>query len=139
VIRRESAGTEQGSIAVELVILAPLVGILLAGVVFVGRIQAARADVESAARSAARTLSLARDPNSMLDQVRDDAAASLHVGSATCRQLTLDAQPSRGEVVVTISCQVDLRAAAVLPVPGSMTVTARATEAVDHYREDTTP
>ena len=53
---------DRGSASVELAILAPLVGILLLAVVVVGRVQVARADVEGAARSAARELALARDP-----------------------------------------------------------------------------
>lgn len=136
---RDRSRGEAGSITVELVILAPLVGILLAGVVFVGRIEAARADIEGAARTAARTLSLARDPDAMMAQVRDDVASTLHVGSATCRQFDFDAQPSPTEVTVTVSCQVDLQAAAVLPVPGSMRVSATSTEIVDRYREITNP
>ena len=53
---------DRGSISVELAILAPLVGILLACVVLVGRVQISRADLEGAARSAARDLSIAARP-----------------------------------------------------------------------------
>lgn len=126
---------ERGSVSVELAILAPLFGLLLAAVVLVGRVQSARADIEGAARAAARDLSLARDPDAVLADIRTDAESTLRVGSPTCRTLTFTPTISQDEVSVTLSCEVDLQAAAVLPVPGSMTVSASATEVVDRYRE----
>lgn len=132
--RRRCRG-ERGSTTVELVILAPLVGILLAGVVLVGRVQSARADLEGVARAAARDLSLARDPEAAADQVEADAAAALRVGSPTCRSMTFQATITPGDVSVTVACVVDLQAASVLPVPASMTLDASAREIIDVYRE----
>jgi Flp pilus assembly protein TadG len=126
---------DQGSVSVELVILAPLVGILLACVVLVGRVQIARADLEGAARSAARDLSIARDPYAARDAVQEGIESTLEVGSPSCRALSFTPVIEPTEVSVTIACVVDLEAAAVLPVPGTMTVTASATEVVDVYRE----
>ena len=51
--------SDRGSVSVELVILAPLFGLLLLGVIAVGRVSNARADVDAAARMAARDLSIA--------------------------------------------------------------------------------
>lgn len=128
-----------GSVTVELVIIAPIVGVLLAGVVLVGRVQGARADLEGAARAAARDLSLARDPHAALEVVRADAETTVRVGAPSCRTLDFAADISADEVTVTLNCHVDLQAAAVLPVPGSMTVSATATEIIDQYRERTPP
>lgn len=136
--RQPSAPTardDRGSMSVELVILAPLVGILLASVVLVGRVQNARADIEGAARSAARDLSIARDPYAVVGDIEAGLAATLHVGTSTCQTMAFTPTITATEVTVTVACQVDLQAAAVLPVPGSMTVTATATEIVDVYRE----
>lgn len=125
----------RGSISVELVILAPLIGILLGCVVLVGRVQISRADLEGAARSAARDLSIARDPDAALAGVQEGLEATLRVGSPSCRSLTFAPLIRATEVSVTIACSVELQAAAVLPVPGTMTLSASATEVVDTYRE----
>ncbi|MCZ7537256.1 MAG: pilus assembly protein [Acidimicrobiia bacterium] len=131
---RRAAG-ERGSVSVELAILAPLVGILLACVVLVGRVQIARADLEGAARSAARDLSIARDPTAALATVREALDVTLEVGSPSCRTVVFTPVISATEVSVTLTCTVDLQAAAVLPVPGTMNLSATATEIVDEYRE----
>lgn len=127
--------SERGSVTVELVLLAPLVGILLAAVVLVGRVQSARADLEGAARAAARDLSIARDPPATLEQAEATAAAAVNVGSPTCRSMTFTPTITAADVTVTISCLVDLQAASVLPVPATMTVDAVAREVVDVHRE----
>ncbi len=126
---------DRGSITVELAILAPLVGILLAFVVVVGRVEAARADLEGAARAAARDLSLARDPTAAIADTRLMVETTLHVGSPTCRTMTLTPIFAADQVTVTLTCHVDLQAAAVLPIPGSMRLSATATESIDRYRE----
>lgn len=125
----------RGSTSVELAVLAPLVGILLACILLVGRVQIARADLEGAARSAARDLSIARDPDAVQREVEEGLDVTLKVGSPSCRSLSFTPLIRATEVSVTIACVVDLQAAAVLPVPGTMTVTAHATEVVDTYRE----
>ena len=126
---------DRGSASVELAILAPLVGLLLGAVVLVGRVQIARADVEGAARSAARDLSIARDPYVAVDGVRSSLMTTLGVGSPTCRSLSFTPDIGTTRVSVTLTCTVDLREAAVLPVPGSMSVSASASEIIDTYRE----
>ena len=49
--------------------------------------------------------------------------------------MTLTPVVSAEQVTVTVTCQVDLAEAAVLPIPGSMTLSATATEVIDRYRE----
>lgn len=132
---RARAADERGSVSVELAILAPLVGLLLGAVVLVGRVQLARADVEGAARSAARDLSISRDPYAAVEEVRSALQETLDVGSPTCRTLTFSPQIEATRVDVTLTCAVDLQEAAVLPVPGSMSVSASASEVIDTYRE----
>lgn len=126
---------DRGSASVELAVLAPLVGLLLGSVVLIGRVQLARADVEGAARSAARDLSISRDPYLAVDTIRTALAETLDAGSPTCRSMSFTPTIGTDRVAVTISCTVDLQEAAVLPVPGSMTVSASATEVVDTHRE----
>ena len=126
---------ERGSASVELAILAPLVGLLLGSVVLVGRVQLARADVEGAARSAARDLSISRDPYVAVEGVRSALVETLDVGSPTCRTLSFSPEIGSTQVSVTVTCSVDLQEAAILPVPGSMSVSGSASEVIDTYRE----
>ena len=127
--------SERGSVSVELIILAPIIGVLLVAVVAVGRVDNARADIEGAARSAARDLSIARDPHAAIGRVRESTAAMVHVGEPGCRHFTFNASVTRTKVAVDISCQADLDEVNVLPLPGSMTLRASATEAIDAFRE----
>jgi Flp pilus assembly protein TadG len=135
--RRRLNDNERGSISIELAILAPIVGLLLVAVVAVGRVQNARADVEGAARSAARDLSIARDPQAAIDRVRSSTADMVRVGSPGCRQFTFDAQISESSVSVNVVCVADLDDASILPLPGSINLTGSATEVIDVYREPT--
>lgn len=126
---------DKGSITIELAILTPLFALLLGFVVLVGRIQSGRADVEAAARAAARTISLSRDSATAIPVAREDAEAVVRVGSPTCSSMGFVPTIVNGEVTVEVSCVVDLAAASLLPVPGSMTVTASASEIIDVHRE----
>lgn len=126
---------DRGSVSVELVIIAPLFGLLLLAVVAVGRVQNAHADVDAAARMAARDLSIARDPHARVAAVEQMVAATLGVGSASCRTMSFDAVIGDTQIDVTVACHAELQDAAVLPVPGSMSITGSATELRDAYRE----
>lgn len=134
---RRQRRSERGSVTVELAILTPLVGLLLAVVVLAGRVQIARADLEGVARGAARDLAIARDPLAAATSVRAGLESTLDVGSPSCRTMTFSPTVTDQLVTVTVGCVVDLDAAAVLPVPGSMTLTATATEIIDVHRERT--
>jgi TadE-like protein len=133
--RLRGRDSERGSVSVELVILAPIIGVLLVAVVAVGRAENARADIEGAARSAARDLSIARDPHAAIGRVRASTAAMVRVGEPGCRHFTFNATIDKSNVAVDISCLADLSDAAVLPLPGSMTLRASATEVLDAFRE----
>lgn len=136
-LRERMRADDRGSVAIELAILAPIVGILLLAVVAVGRIQNSRADVEGAARSAARDLSIARDPLEAVGRARAAASAMLNVGSPGCQTFSFAPVIDADKVTVTVSCIANLQDAAILPVPGSMTLEASATEVRDQYREAT--
>ena len=134
-LRARMRADDDGSIAIELAILTPLVGILLLAVVAVGRVQNSRADVEGAARSAARDLSIARDPVEAIGRALASASAMLNVGSPGCRTFSFVPVIEADKVTVTVSCVANLEDAAILPLPGSMTLEASATEILDRYRE----
>ena len=129
--------SDRGSVSVELVILAPLFGLLLLGVIAVGRVSNARADVDAAARMAARDLSIARDPQGRLADVERTVAETLDVGSASCRSMSMSASVADDVIEVTVSCSADLQEASVLPLPGSLNISGSASEVRDAFRERT--
>ncbi|MEY2422050.1 MAG: hypothetical protein QOI95_2117 [Acidimicrobiaceae bacterium] len=130
-----TARGDRGSVTIELVLFAPVFALLLAFVVLAGRVQAARADVEGAARSAARSITLPRDLDAGTATAEGDARASLQVGSALCTEFAMTTDRTPDQVTVRLSCVVDLASAGALPVPGTLTVTGQATEVIDQYRE----
>jgi hypothetical protein len=104
-------------------------------VVFAGRMNAGHAAVESAARHAARTISIARDPAAGVATAQDDAAVTVREGSPMCRDMDLDHVIEPAQVTVTVTCDVDLSELVLLPVPGDESVSATAVEVIDAHRE----
>jgi hypothetical protein len=107
--------------------------------IFAGRVNAGHAAVESAARHAARTISIARDPGSAQGVAHSEAATTVREGSAMCLSMDFSAQVDAAQVEVTVSCQVDLSEIALLPVPGTRTASATAVEVIDRHRETVAP
>ena len=129
---------DEGSATLELVLLTPLLLLLLLLVVLGGRYAQARADVDAAARDAARAASIARDSSSATSAASDAARSRLTEGGVTCRTLdvSLDTSDFRagGSVMATIACTVDLSDLTGLGVPVSRTLSATFVEPVDEYR-----
>ena len=120
--------------SIELVLLAPIIGLLLLAVVAVGRVQSSRADVEGAARSAARDLSIARDPLAAVARVPrvDGRDVGRWVAWMSFAHLHSVDHPRAGDRHG--ACDADLQDAAVLPLPGAMSLSATATEVIDVFR-----
>jgi Flp pilus assembly protein TadG len=129
---------ERGSAAVELVLLTPVLLVLLLFVVAVGRIAQARADVDAAARDAARAGTVARGSDSATDAAESAALARLTEGGVACRELDVDVDTSAfrpgGSVRATVTCAVDLGDLTLLRLPGAREVSASFVEPVDFYR-----
>jgi hypothetical protein len=139
VTRWRAAANDTGSAISELVILiAVFFGFILA-VVFAGRLTTGSARVEAAARSAARTISIARDPETAQDDAAAQAAEMVAEGSALCTSMvfhpTIDRTATPGVVTVDITCTADLSELALIEVPGEHTYHASAEEVLDVYRE----
>jgi Flp pilus assembly protein TadG len=125
-----------GFSALEIVILVPVIFALLGLIVFAGRRQASLNDVSAAAQTAARTISISRDPEAAKAQAEADAAAILQVGSARCTSMDFAAVVAAGRVDVTVTCQVQVAdLTVVLPLPGSVPLQAQASEVLDRFRE----
>lgn len=127
----------RGSAAVELVLVAPLLVVLIGVVVFLGRIAQARSDVDLVVRDAARAASLARSP----EQATADATTSARkdaLSTGLCESLDVAVDTTRfapgGHVVVNLSCRIataDLVGLWIAPRPMIM---SSFTESVDLYR-----
>ena len=110
---------------------------LLALAIFVGRVHAGYSAVESAARHAARTISIARDPAEAAGVAETEAASTVRVGSARCRDMSFTHAATAEQVTVTVSCTVDLSEASLVPIiPGVRSVSATVVEPRDRHREN---
>lgn len=103
--------------------------------VFAGRVNSGHAAVESAARLAAREISITRNPDAAVGEAQSEASTTVREGSAMCRSMDFNADVGTAEVTVTVSCSVDLSELSLLPIPGERTATATATEVIDQHRE----
>lgn len=137
-ILRRRAGCEQGSVAVEMAVLAPALVFLLLLVVFAGRVAQADGDVRRASSAAARAASLRQDPVDAEDAARQTAAANLGDNGVGCARLDTEIDTTRffagGAVAVTVRCTASMADVSGLGVPGSRTFTARSVEVIDRYR-----
>lgn len=130
---------DRGGGAVQLPVMAATYIAFVMLLVLVGRVNAGHSSAETAARSAARTIALARDPAAAVGAAQDDAAAIANVGSSTCRSMDLAHSISDIEVTVTVTCQVDLSEVTLVGVAAHWTATATASEPVDRWREGGPP
>ena len=132
------AGSQRGAAAVELVLVTPVLIVLLLFVVAGGRIADARAQVDAAARDAARAGTLARSAAGAEREGTTAAEARLHDAGVECRSLVVQVDATGfaagGTVAATVTYTVDLGDLTLLAVPGARSITATAAEPVDLYR-----
>ena len=129
---------DSGSASLELVLMTPALIVLLLFVVLVGRLGQARADVDRAARDAARAASLARTSDAAHERAAAAATETLADGGVSCRSMTIELDTSAfapdGAVHATVGCSVDLADLSLLGLPGSRTIKATFTHPVDAFR-----
>lgn len=130
---------DDGSLSVELAVLAPAFILLFVLVVFVGRLQSARTDIEAATHGAARSITLSRHPAEAAEVAEASARERLGAGGRPCRAMGWDAAITDAEATVTISCEVDLADLALVPLRRNVHVQATSTEVFDIYAEDPQP
>ena len=124
--------------AIELVLLTPVVLVLIVFVVFCGRTSRAQSIVRDAAAAGARAASLRQQPTTARADAVAAVTASLAGHSSTCASpaVVVDTSALRpgGRVEVRVSCTAKLSDLALLGVPGSRTFTATSVEVVDLWR-----
>ena len=133
---------EAGSATVELAILGPGLLILLSLVIAAGRIEVAGSAVEQAASSAARDASLARSLAQAQTMAKQSATASLAEQHLACQGLSVTvasagfatAPGTPATVRVGVACSVPLSDLGVPGLPGTKTLRASMSSAVDTFR-----
>lgn len=136
-------GGERGSMTLEMVIVAPAMLLILAVVVFAGRVVIAGQSVDHAAAEAARTASLARTAPAAQAAADTAARVSLAQQGLRCSSTSVSVDTAGfsvpagtpATISATITCIVDTADLAAPGIPGSRTVTGRASSPLDTYRE----
>lgn len=128
---------DRGSATVQTVLVTPLLVAVGLFVVLCGRLVAVQLDIDSAAHAAARAASLARTAPAAVRDATETANAAL-AGRVSCPNLEVSVDTGNfrpgGTVTVTLTCSVPLRDLALLAVPGTRQVTARASSPIDVLR-----
>lgn len=131
-------GDERGSVAAELTLLVPALVMLLLFVVFCARVADARLRVDDAAHQAARAATLARSPDQADHNARTTAQDALTRAGMSCRGLTVEIRPGAfrpGAMLrVIITCRLQAGDLALLSVPTTIAVSARADSVIDRWR-----
>lgn len=143
--RSRHAAGDEGSLALELAILTPVLLLLLGLVVYAGRMTGAHGGVEGASHDAARAASISRSSAAAQSQAQSTAAASLSAQGLHCNTLDVvvdDHEFARSigdpaSVAVRVTCVVRLSDLGLPGVPGSRTVSATYTSPIDPYRQRT--
>jgi Flp pilus assembly protein TadG len=126
---------QRGSMAIEIVILTPVLMAFILLVVAGGRFVGRQGDVDSAARDAARAASIERTEESATTVAVSVAAASLPKGAA-CQPAEVDTRnwAQGGSVGVTIRCRVSYSGLGLIGLPGSARVEGSSVAPLDQFR-----
>jgi len=142
-MKRLQLSGDRGSMTLEMVIVAPAMLLILAVVVFAGRVVIAGQSVDHAAAEAARTASLARTAPAAQAAADTAARDSLAQQGLRCSSTSVSVDTAGfsvpagtpATISATITCIVDTADLAAPGIPGSRTVTGRASSPLDTYRE----
>lgn len=132
-------GGDRGSSIITFLILAPMMVMFLELIVLGGRVATTNADVQSAAREAARQASLANGPGSAPLVINPAVAVALGSKGFRCQSPSAIVGPGTnfvpgGVVEVEVTCTVQLSDLDLLSIPGSITITKIAAEPIDRFR-----
>jgi Flp pilus assembly protein TadG len=134
---------ESGSIAMEFVIVAPAIMLVIGFVVVAGRIVEARETVSNAAQDSSRIASISRTPAAAEANALAEADTDLSTSDIHCQtlQVTVDtsdfATPvgTPASVKVTVSCGLSFSYLGIPGLPGTHTEKFTFVSVIDRYRE----
>ena len=131
---------ERGS-ATEFAMVTPVLLAMLLLLVYAARVNRTQAEVDGAARDAARAASIERDAGAAGGAAQDAAAATLAGGGVNCTSFNVVTDTAAfgpdGTVRVEVSCTVGLSDLGFLPLPASRTMSASFTAPIDRLRGTT--
>jgi Flp pilus assembly protein TadG len=131
---RHGRGDAGSAMAVEVVLMTPVMVAFLLLVVAFGRYVAVRGEVEAASRDAVRAASLERSLFAAEASATRTARASL-AGEARCTPAQITGDFARGETIgARLTCRVPLNDLGLLGLPGSVSVRAESLAPLDLYR-----
>jgi Flp pilus assembly protein TadG len=129
--------SERGSMAVEVVLLVPILMMFTLLVVAGGRYVSVRADIEAAARDAARAASYERTYDAAEQAADQEATSALDDYSrlSDCKVERLGGDFKAGGIVeVTLDCQVSNDGLGLIGLHGTQSMTATGSAPLDTYR-----
>jgi Flp pilus assembly protein TadG len=136
------SGRDAGHAALELVVLAPVILILLGLVIAAGRTSIAQGAVDAAARDAARQASIALTPGTAKATALASARAALSRDGLDCQPVvTVDTAQfglpvgTPASVTATVRCRVPLSDLVVPGLPGSRMLSYTFSSPLDPFRE----
>ena len=128
---------ERGS-ATEFAMVTPVLLAMLLLLVYAARVNRTQAEVDGAARDAARAASIERDAGAAGAAAQDTAAANLADAGVNCTSFNVVADTAAfgpdGSVRVEVSCTVGLSDLSLLAVPASRTLRSSFTAPIDRLR-----
>lgn len=125
---------ERGSMAVEVVILVPVLMMMSVLVVAAGRYVGVEGDIDAAVRDAARAASLQDTRAEAEAAARAAVSASLDDDYCGAMQFDGDWRPG-GQVTIRLDCTVSYDGLGLIGLPGSTGITAESTVPLDPYRQ----
>lgn len=130
---RGRRGDERGSMAVELVILTPVLMLFVMLIVACGRYVAVQGDMQATARDAVRAASLQRDADSARAVAGLVISQSLDRDTA-CSGFTLSGFVAGGTARIDLDCSVSYAGLGLIGLPGSVGVSAASNAPIDVFR-----
>jgi Flp pilus assembly protein TadG len=125
--------------AVELVVLVPLVVFFLLLITGLGRYIQGRQLIDDTAAAAARAASLAANPAQAITDARQIATDTVGDHGLSCRHLSVAVDVSAfgpgGHVTVTLGCTADLSSLVMAGLPSTVHLTATSSSVLETYRE----
>jgi Flp pilus assembly protein TadG len=134
--RRAFRRRDDGSMAVEVVLMTPVLVLFMLFVVALGRMVWIRGEIEAASRDAVRAAALERSAG-VAEGVAIDTAQS-QLDNATCRDYGLTGDFAAGQTITfTMTCRVSYESLGLLGLPGGTDVTFSSDAPLDEFRRTT--
>lgn len=133
-MKKQRERDETGAMAVEVILITPVLVAFMLLVVAFGRYVAVRGEVEAASRDAVRAASLERELSAAQAAAGRTTNASLG-GQWNCEAVGLSGDfVAGGTIEAELACRVPLDDLGLLGLPGTVTVRASSSAPLDIYR-----